>query len=91
MENVYVMETYSEKGSRTINYGIQIGKYGEVVTCDNQDKLIEIVKKLSKQYNIIIDEPEEIDTEKEDFAEPTYRKITSENLLKILKDEGIIS
>ncbi|MAG47373.1 hypothetical protein CL617_02105 [archaeon] len=91
MECVYIMEAYFDKGDRTINYGIQIGRYGDTITVSRKDEnqLINIIKKLSKKYIVVVDEPEEIDTEEANFAESTYRKITNEDLLKRLHDEKI--
>ena len=86
---VFVYEVYFEKGNPHHGwYGIQITDIGNVIDfTDDDNKLVDLLKHLSKRYKIVVDEGEEYDLIDDVYG---YRKLTDNSLLKQLKAEGII-
>ncbi len=88
-QRVFIYEVYFEKGDPYHGwYGIQITDVGNVIDfTKSDDKLVDLLKRLSRRYKIVVDEGEEYDLNDDVYS---YRRLTDDSLLKQLRAEGII-
>jgi hypothetical protein len=101
-KKIYVSEAYAGFGpdNGTLYYALWIGHYmdGEVINLSDHNievkderKLVSLLERLSRKYEIMVDIGPTITWEEEEYWDyPLYRNLRDESLIKRLQDEGII-